>query len=347
MNARRLVVTGGAGFIGSQFIRAWLARHPTDEVVNLDVLTYAGSRERLADLEGSHGYWFIQGDICEAQAAAQALQGAQIIVHFAAETHVDRSIENASPFLRTNVEGTAVLLEAARAARVERFVHVSTDEVYGPIAEGAADERAPLAPRSPYAASKAAADLLVRAFHQTHSLPVVIVRPTNLFGPAQFPEKLIPLAITNALTDVPVPVYGDGQHRRGWLFVEDACEAIGLLAERGQVGEIYNVGSGHEQANADTVRMILALTGRPADLLRFVADRPAHDRRYALQDEKIQALGWRPRTPFDEGLKRTVAWYREHDAWWRPLVQKLRADPYHWLNRPTGSSARPALGASR
>ena len=336
----RLLVTGGAGFIGSHFIRSWLVNYPTDEVVNLDLLTYAGSRERLVDIEGSFHYRFVQGDIREPKALGAALEGVQVVVHFAAETHVDRSITNAAPFLRTNVEGTFMLLQAAHASGVKRFVHVSTDEVYGPVPVGAVDEDAPLAPRSPYAASKAAGDLLVQAFHETYQLPTVVVRPTNIFGPAQLPEKFIPLIITNALEQLPVPVYGDGQQRRGWLFIEDLCDALRVLVEQGEVGQVYNVGSGHEQANLETVQQLLTLMGASPDLIHFVADRPAHDRRYAMRDERVRALGWRPQTSFEDGLNRTIAWYREHAEWWQPLARKLREDPYHWLNRPARSGAQ-------
>ena len=342
----RILVTGGAGFIGSHLIRSWLASHPSDEVVNLDLLTYAGSRERLADVEGSRHYRFVQGDIRQPKTVGQAMEGVQVVVHFAAETHVDRSITDAAPFLRTNVEGTYTLLQAAQAVGVKRFVHLSTDEVYGPVMEGAIDEGAALSPRSPYAASKAAGDLLVQAFRHTYGLPTMVVRPTNIFGPAQFPEKFISLTITNGLGQLPIPIYGDGQQRRGWLFIDDLCEALRVLIERGAVGEIYNVGSGCEQANLETAQQILSLLGASSDLLQFVADRPAHDRRYAMRDEKLRALGWQPGTSFDAGLKRTIDWYREHGDWWRPLARKLREDPYHWLNRSSGSGAEQALGAN-
>jgi len=331
----RVLVTGGAGFIGSHFIRSWLARHPGDAVVNLDGLTYAGRRDRLADLEQRQGYRFIQGDICQGDVVRQALEGCQAVVHFAAETHVDRSIANAAPFLRTNVEGTSILLQSACEQRVKRFVHLSTDEIYGPVLNGAVDEQAHLSPRSPYAASKAAGDLLVQAFRATYGLPSIVVRPTNIFGPGQFPEKFIPLCITNGVEGLPVPVYGDGQQRRAWLFVEDLCEALQVVIERGQVGQVYNVASGHEQTNLDTARMILSLLGQSDQLIRFVEDRLGHDRRYAMTDAKLRALGWRPGTSFERGLAKTVAWYRDHPTWWRPLKARLREDPYHWLNRPS------------
>jgi dTDP-glucose 4,6-dehydratase len=338
----RLLVTGGAGFIGSHFIRSWRAAHPADEVVNLDCLSYAGSRERVSDLEQQPAYRFIQGDICDPELVRQAIGGCRMVVHFAAETHVDRSITNAAPFLRTNVEGTQILLEAARERGVERFIHVSTDEVYGEILDGAVDEQARLAPRSPYAASKAAGDLLAQAHHATHGLPTIVVRPTNIFGPAQLPEKFIPLCIANATDALPVPLYGDGTQRRAWLFVEDLCSALRVVIERGEVGAVYNVASGHEQANLDTARQILSLLDRPRDLIRFVEDRPGHDRRYGMNDAKLRAMGWRPTTAFDQGLSQTVRWYLQHAAWWRPLTQRLREDPYHWLDRTSGSGPRPA-----
>lgn len=345
MASPRLLVTGGAGFLGSHFIRSWRARHPDHEIVTLDSLTYAGSRERLRDIEGSARYRFVQGDICEPQALREAIRGCRTVVHCAAETHVDRSLTNAGPFLRTNVEGTYAVLEAARIEGVERFIHVSTDEVYGPVLIGAVDESAPLAPRSPYAASKAAGDLLAQAVRITHGLPVIVVRPTNIFGPAQLPEKFIPLCIVNASEHLPIPLYGDGQQRRGWLYVQDLCEALMTVMERGTIGEIYNIGSGHEQANADTIRQVLALLGRPQELIQPVEDRPGHDRRYALNDAKVQALGWQAATTFTEGLALTAAWYRDHADWWRPLVQRLREDPYHWLNRTPRSGALRASGA--
>lgn len=706
----KVLVTGGAGFIGSHFIRSWMARQPADEVINLDVLTYAGSRERLRNVESARGYRFVQGDVCDPSVVRMAMRNAQIVVHFAAQTHVDRSILHVSPFLQTNVVGVQVLLEAARDSPVERFVHVScydrdtraltrdglkhyweirpgdqvislnrhtgaieekeveavivqdyrgemvhfksnridlmvtpnhpmffstarrpgavrveaadtlrhrasvyiprgkwkgvdkptlvipglgafatadvfyvagvfigdgflatqrqrrpnktglsrvqylktardrqgrfsspgkvgdaecstltchriffdvprrdkarsrlehalsnlriawtahdgqagqhlyfssalwsrffeqfgvgfankhiptwmleydvqylrrlfdglmdsdgyyrdggipccfstssarlvanvcemsfklglfprfsarngaatlksgrtirpstqayliyfrrgkigidkdiarlkpyagtvwclkvrehknfvverrgtmtfcgnTDEVYGPVLEGAVDEQAPFSPRSPYAASKAAGDLLVQAFHETYQLPTIVVRPTNIFGPAQLPEKFIPLTITNAVERLPVPIYGDGQQRRSWLFVDDLCDALRLVVERGHVGQSYNVGSGHEQTNLTTAKMILSLLGCSSGLIRFVADRPGHDRRYALDDAKLCALGWMPRVPFEQGLAQTVRWYRQHQTWWRPLVERLREDPAHWLNRPAG-----------
>ncbi len=342
----RLLVTGGAGFIGSHFIRAWLAHHPSDDVIALDALTYAGSRARLAEAERTGRCRFLQGDICEPEAVREAMRGAQAVVHCAAETHVDRSITDAAPFLRTNVEGTYTLLREALACGVDRFLHISTDEVYGPVLEGAVDESAPLAPRSPYAASKAAGDLLVQAVRATHQLPAIVVRPTNVFGPWQFPEKFIPLCITNGMAGVPLPLYGDGRQRRSWLYVDDLSGALEVMLEQGRPGEVYNVAGGQEQSNLETATTILAQTGGPDGLIQFVADRPGHDRRYAMRDGKLRALGWQPAVPFERGLAQTIAWYRGHDDWWRPLAQHLREDPYHWLNRPARADAARASGAA-
>ncbi|MBI4323044.1 MAG: dTDP-glucose 4,6-dehydratase [Candidatus Omnitrophica bacterium] len=340
----KMLVTGGAGFIGSHFVRHWLNAHPQDEVVNLDLLTYSGVRATVEELAGHPQYHFINGDIRDRTMVQQAMAGCEVVVHFAAETHVDRSITDPTPFVRTNVEGTQVLLDCAVARKVRRFVHISTDEVYGPILEGAHAEEAPLRPRSPYAASKAAGDLLVHAYQETYGLSAVLVRPTNAFGPRQLPEKFIPLCVTNAMANQPVPIYGDGRQRRQWLFVEDLCCAIERVVEAGVPGAIYNVGSPWEYQNVDVARLVLALLDRQETLLERVADRPGHDRRYALQDAKMRALGWAPQVSFEEGLRRTVVWYREHPDWWQPLQERLRDDPYHWLNRPAGSGARQAAG---
>ncbi len=339
----RVLGTGGSGFIGSHFIRSWLAHHPADTVRNLDLLTYAGSRERLSDLDGAGHYEFFQADVCDEAAVRQAMVGCDLVAHFAAETHVDRSITNAIPFVRTNIQGTLTVLQAAQVCRVNRIVHISTDEVYGPVLDGAVDERAPLSPRSPYAASKAGGDLLVQAFHLTYGLPAIVVRPTNIFGPAQLPEKFIPLCITHAFDNLPIPIYGDGQQRRAWLFVNDCCEAIRTVSLRGRAGEIYNLAGGTELPNLETARRVLEQIKAPETLLEFVQDRPGHDRRYAMQDAKLRALGWTPSVTFDEGLAETIAWFRQHEPWWRPLVRRLNEDPYHWLNRTAGTSARESV----
>ncbi len=314
----RLLVTGGAGFIGSNFIRHLLATRERVEIVNLDKLTYAGNLENLADLAGDPRHRFCRGDIADPQALQAALaDGADAIVNFAAETHVDRSIESAAPFLQTNVLGTQALLDAARQHQVPLFVQIGTDEVYGSApADESFDESRGLDPRSPYSASKAAADHLVNAYACTYGLRAVILRCTNNFGPFQFPEKLIPLMIANALEDRPIPVYGDGMQQRDWLFVTDFCRAIEAVLEGGRAGEVYNVSAGTPRPNLDVIRTVLAALGRPESLIQFVADRPGHDRRYALDSSKLrQELGWQPQVSFEDGIRRTIDWYRQNTGW--------------------------------
>ena len=315
----KILVTGGAGFIGSNYVRHVLAAHPADSVVNLDKLTYAGNLENLRDVERDPRYTFVHGDICDTARVREAMRGVDAVVHFAAETHVDRSNRGADDFLRTNVTGTFTLLEAARELGVGRFLAVSTDEVYGSIAEGAARETDPLNPSNPYSASKAAADLLVRAYWTTHRLPVLITRSSNNFGPYQYPEKVIPLFVTNALDGQPLPLYGDGRNVRDWLYVLDNCAAIDLVLRRGRDGEIYNIGGSTEVENIALTRRILSLLDRPESLIQPVTDRPGHDRRYALDSGKVKTLGWTPATTFDAALAATVEWYRGHEAWWRPI----------------------------
>ena len=315
----RILVTGGAGFIGSNFVRHVLTAHPGDSVVNLDKLTYAGNLENLRDVEADPRYRFVKGDVCDGAVVREAMRGVDAVVHFAAETHVDRSNLGADEFLRTNVSGTFTLLEAARELRLARFLAVGTDEVYGSIAEGAAREGDALNPSNPYSASKAAADLLARAYWTTHHLPVLITRSSNNFGPYQYPEKVIPLFITNALEDRPLPLYGDGRNVRDWLYVLDNCAAIDLVLRKGVEGEIYNIGGAAEVENVTLTRRILSLLGKPESLITPVADRPGHDRRYALDSGKVRALGWTPATRFDAALAATVEWYRAHAAWWKPI----------------------------
>jgi dTDP-glucose 4,6-dehydratase len=315
----KILVTGGAGFIGSNYVRHVLGAHPGDSVVNLDKLTYAGNLENLRDVERDPRYTFVHGDICDGARVRAAMRGVDAVVHFAAETHVDRSNLGADDFLRTNVTGTFTLLEAARELGVGRFLAVSTDEVYGSIAEGAALESDPLNPSNPYSASKAAADLLARAYWTTHRLPVVITRSSNNFGPYQYPEKVIPLFVTNALEGRPLPLYGDGRNVRDWLYVLDNCAAIDLVLRRGRDGEIYNIGGSTEVENVALTRRILSLLGRPESLIQPVPDRPGHDRRYALDSGKVKTLGWTPATTFDAALAATVEWYRGHESWWRPI----------------------------
>ncbi|PUA35776.1 dTDP-glucose 4,6-dehydratase [Paenibacillus elgii] len=323
---RTLFVTGGMGFIGSNFVRYWLQRHPEDRIVNYDLLTYAGQAANMADAAGLPNYRFEQGDVADADAVRRVLdeEGVDTIVHFAAESHVDRSIADPQAFVRTNVLGTGCLLEEARRAGVSRFVHISTDEVYGALGEeGVFTETTPLAPNSPYAASKAGSDLLARAYFETYGFPVVITRCSNNYGPYQYPEKLIPTIITRAMRDEPVPVYGDGLHVRDWLYVEDHCAAVDRVVHQGIPGEVYNIGGRNERTNLDIVRTILAELGKPESLIRFVPDRLGHDRRYAIDPAKIASrLGWQPEVPFEEGLKRTVAWYAANEAWWHEAAKR-------------------------
>ena len=314
----RVLVTGGAGFIGSNFVRLLLKTHQDVAVLNFDKLTYAGNPESLADLAGDPRYEFFRGDITDPQAVEQAFQQRpDAVVNFAAETHVDRSIEDASPFLRTNILGTQCLLEAARRHKLPRFVHISTDEVYGSApAEVSFTEEATLDPRSPYAASKAAADHFVSAYANTYGVSAVILRCTNNYGPYQFPEKLIPLMIANARQDRELPIYGDGMQERDWLFVEDYCHAIALAVEHAQAGSIYNVSAGSPQPNLKIVRTILSHLGKPESLIKYVKDRPGHDRRYALDSSKIRReLGWEPKVSFEDGIHRTIDWYVLNTTW--------------------------------
>jgi dTDP-glucose 4,6-dehydratase len=318
----RLLVCGGAGFIGSSFCRI-RARDHGDDVVVLDKLTYAGRRENLADVE----HTFVHGAIEDAEAVAGAMDGAEAVVNFAAETHVDRSIAEPDAFVRTHSTGTYVLLEEARR-RGLRYLQVSTDEVYGSIEEGSFTESSPLAPSSPYSATKAGADLLVSSYFHTFGLETVICRGSNNYGPYQYPEKLIPLMVLNALHGDPLPVYGDGMQVRNWLFVEDFARGIGHVLEHGEPGEAYNVGGPDECPNIDVVRRILELTGRDESLIEYVEDRPGHDRRYSLGSEKVRALGWEAQVRFEDGLPRTVEWYRENTAWWEPIRSGEYMDYY-------------------
>ena len=319
---RKVLVTGGAGFIGSNFVRHAIATHSDWQVTTLDKLTYAGRLENLQDLIDHPRHTFVKGDIADATVAAPLVAASEIVVHFAAETHVDRSLMSAGEFITTDVFGTFVLLEAARTApRLQRFVQISTDEVYGSVAEGASRETDELRPRNPYSASKAAADRLAYSYWATYNVPVVITRASNNYGPYHFPEKVIPLFITNAIDNIPVPLYGDGLQERDWLHVTDHCRAVDLLITRGTSGEVYNVGGGNHVQNIDLTKRILALTGRPDALIQPVADRVGHDRRYSLDTSKLMGLGWRPEVTFDTGLEETVAWYRANEWWWRPIKE--------------------------
>jgi dTDP-glucose 4,6-dehydratase len=362
-----LLVTGGAGFIGANFVQYWLARHPDDRVVVLDALTYAGNLASLEPVRSSARFTFVHGDIRTPGLAAGLLRehDVKVIVHFAAESHVDRSIVGPDPFLETNVLGTHELLKAARAAPVERFHHVSTDEVYGSLgpADPAFTEKTPYAPNSPYAASKAAADHLVRAYHHTYGLPVTTSNCSNNYGPYQFPEKLIPLMLVNALEGKALPVYGDGLNLRDWLHVEDHCRAVELVLQSGRLGETYNVGGRAERTNLEVLRLLsrtidqafaadpglasrfpacpAAVGGEVASLISFVPDRPGHDRRYAIDGRKVEReLGFRPTIALEDGLRRTVAWYLGHEAWWRGVMEGSYRD---WIRRwYGGTEANPA-----
>jgi len=321
----RVLITGGCGFIGSNFIRYLLQADPDVQVTNLDALTYAGNLENLRDLDQDPRYRFLEGKIQDPEIVDLAMEGMDAVVHFAAESHVDRSIQDAAPFIQTNVAGAQVLLQKAREHHLPRFLHISTDEVYGTLGEeGIFTEETPFRPRSPYAASKAAADLLASAYFETYRLPVCIVRPSNNYGPYQFPEKLIPLMVTNLLEEKKVPVYGQGLNVRDWLFVEDNCRAIDLVLRKGRPGEAYNIGGACEKRNIEVVHTVLNLLGKGDDAIQFVPDRPGHDFRYALSNEKIEhELGWRPQIPFSEGILRTVEWYQQHTGWWRALKARL------------------------
>ncbi len=317
----KLLVTGGAGFIGSNFIRHIRQEHPDWEITNLDKLTYAGNLENLKDIQDQPGYHFVKGDIADRKLIDKLLnQGFDVIVNFAAESHVDRSILDASPFIETNVKGTQVLLEGAKKHAIQRFLQVSTDEVYGSIDSGRFTEESSLSPNSPYSASKTAADLLCRAYFKTHQVPAIVTRCTNNFGPYQFPEKLIPLAVTNALEDKPIPVYGDGLNIRDWIFVSDHCRALDDIIQKGQPGKIYNIGGGNEKTNLELIRKLLELLNKPQSLMQFVTDRPAHDRRYAVDCARITAeLDWKPAYSFEKALSATVDWYLKNESWWRSI----------------------------
>jgi dTDP-glucose 4,6-dehydratase len=338
-----VLVTGGAGFIGSNFVR-WAHRAHSDwHITTLDKLTYAGRLENLQDVLDRPRHRFVHGDIADAAVAAPLVREANVVVHFAAETHVDRSILAAGDFIQTDIFGTFVLLEAAREApELRRFIQISTDEVYGSVPEGHSRETDELRPRNPYSASKAGADRLAYSYWATYGVPVVVTRASNNYGPNQFPEKVIPLFITNAIDSRPLPLYGDGQNVRDWLHVDDHCRAIDFLIEGGTNGEVYNIGGGNEVANIDLTRRILGLLDRPESLITPVADRPGHDRRYALDTTKLRALGWAPTMPFDDGLAATVAWYREQESWWRPIKDHDAAyRTYHdaqYGSRPSAGS---------
>ena len=315
----KLFVTGGAGFIGSNYVR-WVLANTDDEVTVFDALTYAGNTDNFRPFEDDPRFRFVKGDICDRDAVLEALAGHDQVVHFAAESHVDRSIVSPDAFVRTNCGGTNVMCDVARQVGVERFLHISTDEVYGSIDEGSFTETDVLAPRSPYSAAKAGSDLIALAYQETHGLPVVVTRSSNNFGPNQFPEKVIPLFITNLLEGRKVPLYGDGLNVRDWCFVEDNCEAVDLVLRRGETGEIYNIGAGNEITNKELTLRILRRLGHDESMIQPVEDRLGHDRRYSIDTTRVRALGWAPRHDLDGALDLTVAWYRDNRWWWEPLL---------------------------
>jgi dTDP-glucose 4,6-dehydratase len=317
-----VLVTGGAGFIGSNYVRSALSSHPDWQVTTLDKLTYAGRLENLKGVLEHPRHTFVKGDVADPGVAAPLVKASDIVVHFAAETHVDRSLMSAGEFITTDVYGTFVLLEAAReASRLRRFVQISTDEVYGSLSEGSSRETDEIRPRNPYAASKAGADRLAYSYWATYGVPGVITRASNNYGPYHFPEKVIPLFITNAIDNIPLPLYGDGLQERDWLHVADHCRAVDFLIEGGTSGEVYNVGGGNHERNIDLTKRILELVGKPESLIQPVADRIGHDRRYSLDTSKLRGLGWQPQVPFAGGLRETVAWYQQNPDWWRPIKE--------------------------
>jgi len=339
----KILVTGGAGFIGSNFIRCLLSPEGSPaisyQIINLDQLTYAGNLENLADVSASEDYQFVQGDICDGRLVEKILEsGVEGIVNFAAESHVDRSLYEPDIFIQTNVVGVQVLLDAAIRHRIKRYIQISTDEVYGSLTPDAPGfrEDTPLAPNSPYSASKAAADLLVRSYFKTYGLPAIITRCSNNYGPYQFPEKLIPLLITNAMEDKPLPIYGDGLNIRDWIHVQDHCRALRVILETGREGEIYNIGGEGERTNLEITEIVLRLLNKPKSLIRYVTDRPGHDRRYAIDFSKLKnALGWSPAYHLQEALGQTVRWYIDHEEWWRRIKSGTYRDFYqkHYRER--------------
>ena len=335
----RLLVTGGAGFIGSEFVRMPLREHPDDSVIVLDKLTYAGNERNLDPVRDDPRFRFVKGDIADQSVVDPLASECDVIVNFAAESHVDRSLEAPGQFIMTDVYGTYVLLEAARSAGHERFLQVSTDEVYGDVTEGRSREGDPLRPRSPYSASKAGGELLVQAYRASHGLPAIVTRGSNTYGWYQYPEKIIPLFITNALEDRPLPIYGDGSAVSDYIFVEDHCRGIDLALRRGVPGEEYNIGAGQEISGITVAETVLRLLDKPATLQQFVSDRPGHDRRYALDSSKLRALGWKPRVDFGKGMETTVAWYVEHREWWSPLKSGEFWEFYRRNYKPVGSGA--------
>jgi dTDP-glucose 4,6-dehydratase len=322
---KSILVTGGAGFIGSNFVRYMVNKYSDYKIVVLDALTYAGNRENLQDLEDKPNYEFHHGNICDRDVVDKLTAKCEVIINFAAETHVDRSILEAGSFIQTDVVGTFTLLEAAKKHKINRYIQISTDEVYGSIEDGSFSETSPLQPNSPYSASKASGDLLVRSYHKTYGLPTLITRSSNNYGPYQYPEKLIPLFITNAIDNLPLPLYGDGKNVRDWLYVLDNCEALDVVLHQGKDGEVYNIGGGNEMENIRITNSILELLGKPKSLIKPVEDRLGHDRRYSIKMDKVKQLGWKPQHNFDQALRETVQWYKDNEVWWRHIKEKQEA----------------------
>lgn len=321
----KILVTGGAGFIGSNFIRYMLKQHPDYKIINLDKLTYAGNLENLKEAENNPNYFFVKGDICNDKAVEGICEkGIDTIINFAAETHVDRSITDPQAFIKTDIFGTQTLLEAVNKYKIKKYIQISTDEVYGSINDGSFKETDPLDPSSPYSASKAGADLLVLAYRKTFDTPVIITRCSNNYGPNQYPEKLIPLFITNAMEDKELPIYGKGENVRDWIYVEDHCSAIDLILHKGEIGEIYNIGADQEKTNLEVTETILKALDKPKSLIKFVKDRPGHDLRYAIDSSKLQKLGWKPKYGFEKGMELTVEWYKNNEDWW----EKIKSGEY-------------------
>jgi len=321
---KSLLVTGGAGFIGSNFVRYMLKKYNDYRIIVLDALTYAGNRENLQDVEGNPRYEFIHGDIQDVKIVDYLMSKVDTVINFAAETHVDRSIHEAGKFIETDVRGTFVLLEAALKHSIDRFLHISTDEVYGSIESGSFTENDNLLPNSPYSASKGGADLLVRSYYTTFGVPVLITRSSNNYGPYQYPEKLIPLFITNAIDNLQLPLYGDGKNVRDWIYVEDNCSGIDVVLHKGEVGEIYNIGGGNERENIFITETVLEHLNKPKSLIKYVKDRPGHDRRYSIDTQKVNALNWIPKYDLETGLKEAVDWYTANEEWWRKIKEKQK-----------------------
>lgn len=315
----KLLVTGGAGFIGSNFIRYMFKKYPDYHIVNLDKLTYAGNLDNLKDVEGHPNYTFIKGDICDVKVVSGAVEGVDAIVNFAAETHVDRSILEPGSFIQTDVYGTYVLLEAVKEKGISRYIQISTDEVYGSIETGSFTEKSPVSPSSPYSASKAGSDMLVHAYWTTYHLPVIITRSSNNYGPYQYPEKLIPLFITNALEGQQLPLYGDGMNVRDWIYVDDNCAAIDVVLHKGIEGEVYNIGGGNERTNVEITDIILRETGKPKSFIKHIKDRLGHDRRYSIDSSKVNSLGFTSKHSFEDAMMTTVKWYTDNEWWWRKI----------------------------